>query len=327
MIVVTGASGHLGANLVRTLLARGLPVRALIHEDRRALDTLDIETVDGDIRDVDTLKRAFRGADRVFHAAGFISLHAAKKPLMDAVNVMGTRNVVEACLQSGVRRLIHFSSIHALAQKPLDQPIDETRPLIDSCRCQPYDRSKALGEKEICNGIERGLDAVIINPTAIIGPNDFRPSHLGQALLAMGRGKLFAPVCGGFDWVDVRDVVDGTLLASDKGETGAKYLLSGHWVSFCDLAAEVRKTTGVRPTRLSFPVPLWMAYVGAPFAVNYARLFKKRPLYTRMSLKTLQNNPKVCHEKAARELGYQPRPFETTIADTMAWFYDNGYLD
>jgi dihydroflavonol-4-reductase len=324
VIAVTGASGHVGGNLIRTLLDRGEKVKVLFHKDRRALEGLDVEIVQGDVLNPESLTRLFRDADVVFHAAGFISILMSDWPRLESVNVLGTRNVVEACLSCGVRRLVHFSSIHALVQEPLDEPIDETRPFVNSRSYPPYDRSKAAGQKEVLRGVEKGLDAVILNPTGIIGPYDFRISHTGDVLLSLARKKLPSLIKGGFNWVDVRDVVDGALRAEKRAPTGSNYLLGGHWVSVCDMAAEVEKITGVCPPR--FNSPIWLARTGAPFMTAFARLTKKRPLYTSVSLKALDSNPMISHNKAAKELNYKPRPFSDTIRDTLHWFSENGYL-
>jgi len=323
-VVVTGANGHIGANLVRALLAQGRPVRALLHVNRRAIDGLEIEIAKGDVCDLESLCHAFDGAEVVYHLAARISLSMGDWPLLEAVNITGTRNVVEACLQCGVRRLVHFSSIHALMQEPLDVPVDESRPMVESRRCPSYDRSKAAGEKEVRKGIERGLDAVIINPTGVIGPYDFEPSYFGEALVAIACRKLPALVAGGFDWVDARDVVMGAMQAEECAPTGAKYLLSGHWVSVADLAALVEELIGAPAPRLV--CPLCLAHVGAPFTVAFARLTGGRPFYTDDSLRALKSNRNISHEKAARDLGYNPRPFRETIVDTLRWFQENGYL-
>jgi dihydroflavonol-4-reductase len=321
-VVVTGAAGHVGANLVRALLARGRSVRAMIHRDRRALEGLDVETVEGDIRDSIFLHRAFDGAETVYHAAASISLSMDDWPLLESVNVLGTRNVVEACLHCGVRRLLHFSSIHALVQEPLDVPVDESRLLVESRRNPPYDRSKAAGEKEVRKGIERGLDAVIVNPTGMIGPYDFRPSHLGQVLLALGHGRLPALVTGGFDWVDVRDVVAGALRAEERALAGARYLLSGHWASLRELADLVAEVTGAPVPRLVFP--MWMACVGVPLGTHFTKLDGEHPLYTSVSLRALRSNRRVSHQRATCDLDYHPRPLRKTLQDMFQWLAETG---
>ena len=322
--VVTGAAGHIGGALVRALLANGRPVRAVVHRDRRAVEGLNVEVVSGDVLDPASLQQAFAGADTVFHAAGHVSILMDEWPLLEAVNVRGTRNVVETCLSCGVRRLIHFSSIHALDLARWDGPVDESWAPASESRRLPYDRSKVEGEQEIRSGIQRGLDAVILNPTAVLGPLDYRPSHMGQVLLALAQGRLPMLVEGGFDWVDVRDVAEGAILAEQKATAGARYILSGHWLSVRDLARVVTSVTGVRTPRLACPMPV--AQIGAPLATALARLVGKRPIFTRAALSVLSGNSWISHERATRDLGYHPRPFDETVRDTFQWFIEVGYL-
>ena len=323
-VVVTGAAGHTGANLVRALLAQGRPVRALVHLDRQAIKGLDIEVIKGDIRDLESLLNAFKGAEVVYHLAAHISIMKDEWPLLESVNVIGTRNVVKACLRCGVRRLVHFSSIHTVTQEPWDTPVDESRPLVESRHSLPYDRSKAAAEKEVGKGIEKGLDAVIIRPTAIIGPYDYKPSHFGEALLRLANGRLPALVSGGFDWVDVRDVVKGAMRAEERAPSGAKYLLSGHWVSLREVATLVEQISGVPAP--GFVCPMWLARTGAPFTTAFDRLAGRRPLYTSGSLQALRSNRNISHQKATGELNYQPRPFRETLTDTLRWFEESGRL-
>jgi len=324
-VAVTGASGHIGANLVRALIDKGQPTRCLVHVNCRAIDGLDVERVSGDIRDIESLCRAFQGVDVVYHLAASISLSMADWTRLEEINVTGTRNVVEACLRTGVRRLIHFSSIHAFQREPLDRPVDESNPLVDSPKHPPYDRSKAAGTREVRKGIERGLDAVIIHPTAVIGPHDYQPSYLGEAILMMAKGELPALVPGGYDWVDARDVVSGAIAAAEKASKGASYLLSGRWVSMCDMAAIIADIIGVAGNK--FVCPLWLAHTGAVYFTLTSKITGNRPLYTRMSLKALQDNKNISHERASRELGYNPRPFRETLTDTLRWFQENGQLN
>jgi dihydroflavonol-4-reductase len=322
--VITGATGHIGANLVRTMIEQGRPTRCLVHVATAALEGLDTELVRGDICDVESLCHAFRGAEVVYHLAACISLSMDDWPRVETINVSGTRHVIEACLRSGVRRLVYFSSIHALEQAPFNAPVDESRPLVGSEKCPPYDRSKAAAEKEVRRGIDRGLNAVIINPTGVIGPYDFEPSFLGEAILSMARNTLPARVTGGFDWVDARDVAAGAVRAEALAPAGAAYILSGHWVSMCDIAGMIAEITGVRNNK--FVCPLWLARLGAPVIEGVSRMRGRRPLYTGVSLRALNSNRCISHEKASRELGYQPRPFRETLMDTLRWFEASGQL-
>ncbi len=324
-IAVTGATGHVGANMVRTLVAGGHHVRALIHDgNRRGLEGVGCQFVDGDLLDQPSLERAFGGCERVFHLAARISIVPGDEAAVHAVNVDGTGNVVAACEATRVGRLVHFSSIHALSPAPHDVAIDETRALTSSPRMPPYDRSKAAAERLVLAGIDRGLDAVIVNPTAILGPHDYGPSAMGRVLLDLYHRRLPALVDGGFDWVDVRDVVAGALAAADRAPRGARYLLSGARKTVRELAALVEDVTGVRPPRLVSP--MWLARVGAPFATAVARVAGKQPLYTRHSLHALRNHQLVSHDKATRELGYAPRPLVETLTAAYDWFRAAGAL-
>jgi dihydroflavonol-4-reductase len=323
LAAVTGASGHLGANLVRALLERKWQVRALVRNDKRALEGLDIEFVSGDVLNGKSLKEAFTGADTVFHLAGRISIVSWDRKQVEAVNIIGVKNVLEACKSTGVKRLIHTSSFHAHQQEPLYEPLDESRPLHYG-NYPPYDHSKAEGEKIVRAAIEQGLDAVIINPGGMLGPNDFKPSHFGSTLLSIARGRLPALVDAGLNWVDNRDVAEGMITACGRAERGAKYILSGHWVTLKYIAEQVAKITGVNPPRII--LPMWLAKAGAPLAVLANRVMGKSPLFTPISLKELESNPLLSHEKASRELGYQPRPLEQAIADTIQWFQHSGSL-
>ncbi len=330
-VLVTGASGLAGANLVRTLLTQGRNVRALVHRDRRALAGLELETFPADVRDREALERAMAGVEVVYHLAAAISLTMDPEPEVQAVNVLGTRNVVTACLHCGVRRLVHFSSIDALRQEPLDEPLDETRSLVDAGlsaadleALAPYDLSKAQAEREVQIGIDRGLDAIILRPTAMLGPYDFKPGYVGQALIQLARGRIPALVTGGFDWVDVRDVVTGALRAEQVAPPGARYLLSGHWRSIREVAELVATVTGQATPRLT--VPLWLADAFAPLMRLMARFNGRHPIYTRMTLRVLRSNRRVSHAHAARELDYTARPLAESVQDTLVWFEENGYL-
>jgi dihydroflavonol-4-reductase len=318
MIAVTGASGLLGGNLVRELLKRGQHVRALIHQDQRGVSGLDVELVSADLNDPPSLERAFAGVDVVYHLASLISLSMNSWDDVYRVNVLGTRNVVDACLRSGVKRLVHVSSTHSRQPEPFGQILDEDRPLVTDPALPPYDRSKALGEIEIQKGIERGLDAVIIIPSGILGPYDFRPSLLGESLQLMQRGGVPVLVTGGYNWVDARDVAAGAICAAERAQAGSRYILSGHWHSIHEVAALAAKISGTRAPHLVIPVRL--AELALPIMERLATIRGSQPLYTHAMLSALKSNQHISYARATRDLGYQPRPFLETLTDTLNWF-------
>ncbi|MFH1435125.1 MAG: SDR family oxidoreductase [Pseudomonadota bacterium] len=324
-VVITGASGHVGGVLTRTLIKQRRHVRVLVHKDTRALDDLRVQRVEADILKPDTLAKAFQGAGTVYHLAAHISIEGGKDRITRMINVEGTSNVVDACIEANVEKLVHFSSIHALNACPKDQEIDETREYVDTGDCYMYDRTKAEAERIVLMGVKRGLFAVIVNPTGIIGPLDFKPSHMGQVLVTMYQGKLPALMEGGFNWVDVRDVVTGAMAAEQRGRRGQSYLLSGHWMALKDLARLIHEVTGVKqPTFVS---PYWLARLGAPFAASYNRLRGKPASYTSASISYLQDYRYISCEKAQTELGYRPRSMRETIEDTYKWFKQAGRLE
>ncbi len=318
-VLVTGASGFVGNNLVRQLLSKGRSVRVLVRNwDDESLRGLDIDSVKGDVLQPASLHTAMAGVSTVFHLAGSISIEGQQDRLMRHVNVDGTANVVKACLQSGVQRLVHFSSIHALSYHPKNQPVDETRRLAqDPPKHLAYDLSKAAGEQHVLSGVEAGLNAVILNPVGIFGPNDFGPSPGGEFVLQLMRRKLPGLVQAGYCWVDVRDVAITALAAETKGRRGHRYILSSQYGSFKQIARWVQECSGARPPL--FNVPVWVAKQAAPLVVWYSRRLGIRPLVTPEAIEIIGCHQNIVTRKAALELGFQPRPLRETIADTVAW--------
>lgn len=314
-VVVTGASGHIGANLVRELLARGYAVAALVRNSSQALEGLDVERHDGDVRDIDSLRLAFTGASLVFHLAAYISIRAGERDRLQAVNVEGTRNVLRACCSEDVGTLVHFSSIHALDMRPLGHPVTEDTRLLNDGEGSGYDCSKAVADRLVRDNDCASLSTRIIYPTAVIGPNDFSGSLTGQAIKRMASGRLPVLVDGGFDWVDARDVAAGAVDAAEEGAHGDRYILSGHYRSIPEMAKEIAALAGTSPPRFSLPPRL--AGLFTPFIGAWSRLRGEAPLYTHDSLATLTGNPDISHALATQKLGYHPRPFETSIEDTL----------
>ncbi len=319
--VVTGATGHVGINLVRALVAESRPVRALIHTEPGVLEDLDIERVRADVTAADTLATAFEGAETVFHLAACISIDGDRGGEVTRTNVDGVRNVARAALHAGVRRFVHVSSIHVFHQAPLDEPLDEDRARCLEPSCFAYDRSKAHGELALREVIAQGLDATIVNPTAIVGPEDHGPSRMGRVCLDLFHRRLPALVHGGFNWVDVRDVVAGILAAEQHGRTGENYLLSGHWHA---LAGMVSELTGVPAPR--WVVPMWMARLSAPIMSWGVRMRGGENRYSGEALAALRGNRDVRNDKARAELDYAPRPMRETLRDLFAWFEAEGLL-
>jgi dihydroflavonol-4-reductase len=323
-VAVTGASGHVGGNLVRALLAQGREVRVLARRDRRALDGLDVQVIEGDLFDDDALARLVEGAETVFHLAARISIVGPEGGLVEQTNVEGPRRVAEACLAAGVKRLVHTSSIHAFSTYPNGEVVDETRPLALDRRHMDYDRSKARGTLEVLAAVERGLDAVIANPAGIVGPYDFKVSRMGAVLLDLYHRRLPALIDGGYNWVDVRDVVAGLLAAERRGRRGECYLLTGRWAHVAELAALVTKLTGRRTPR--FATPRWLAMPASYGSLWWGRLTRTTPKFTPKAVRSVSMHRYISHQKATEELGYIPRPLEETVRDTLAWFAEAGLL-
>ena len=324
-VAVTGASGHLGANLVRELLARGDRVRVLLRRDTRAVDGLEVRRVAGDVRDPESLHRAFDGVEVVYHMAGVISLDGGRGGLVEATNVGGTENVVRAARARGVRRLVHASSVHAFALLPLDTPLDESRPSCSSeAHATVYDRSKAAAEERVRGAVDDGLDAVVLNPTALVGPYDFAPSRTGKMFLDLYHRRLPSLVRGAFDWVDARDVARAAIAAAERGRTGASYLVAGHHRTLPELARLATEVTGVAAPR--FTSPMWLARLGAPFATRWGRWPGTEPLFTAESLRAVRLCPRIDDSRARRELGHAPRPLAETVRDVYSWFERAGLL-
>ena len=319
-VAVTGASGHIGANLVRELLDRGYEVVALVRESSDGLEGLDIKRVYGEVSNQKSLCDAFTGVDQVYHLAAYISIQSGENERLEKTNVEGTRNVLEACRNERVSTLVYFSSIHALKLEPLDRAVTEDNPLLGDRTGHggDYDFSKAKAERRVRQNSCESLGTRVIYPTAVLGPNDFKLSLFGQAITKMAHGRLPAAVSGGFNWVDVRDVAWGAVEAAEKGADGGRYILSGHYLAMTEVAASIEEATGVAAPR--FVCPAWLAGLFAPMMGLWARLRGEAPIYTRDSLAALHTNKVMSHAKASRELGYKPRPFQDSMRDALDFY-------
>ena len=315
-IAITGASGLLGNNLAAALLDEGHTVVAADRVRSTALDDLDVEFIEIDVLDYDSLHDAFEGADAVFHLAAIISLTGDPKGIVARVNVEGPRNSARAALDAGVQRFVHCSSVHAYDLHTCGPSLDETGPRTVKVHAPAYDRTKFAGEQQVQAVIADGLDAVIVNPTGVFGPRDFTPSRIGETIQQLRSGKIPVTVSGGFDFVDVRDAVLGMIGAFHQGRTGENYLLSGTRVSIRELRQLVSSVDGSK--RPTFDIPIGLVRSLAPI-VELLTPKGEVPLFTRDSLHALQYSPTVSHYKAATEFGYAARPIHVSVADTMHW--------
>jgi len=335
IVAVTGASGFVGSNLVSALVEQGHTVRALIRSPetlpRSVIESAgpdgrasQIELHRGDVLEPGSLSRVFADAEVVFHLAARISISRHDGEAVLRTNIEGPRNVAAACLASGVRRMVHFSSVHAFRVPKGDLPMDESTPLVHEAAAPAYDRSKSLGEQQVMQAVERGLDAVILNPSGIMGPGDHGPSRLGRTVLDFARGRFPMLVPGVYNWVDVRDVVASALAAAERGQRGQKYIIGGEVGSVRRIAELVAESGGKPAPRYS--APLWLLHPVAPVIETWAHWLKASPLLTPQALDILQSPCDFRSEKASRELGHSPRPLADTIRDTMQWFRQNGHL-
>jgi len=316
---VTGAAGFIGTQVVKRLVEEGHEVSILVHErEPEGLKDLPIHSCPGSLEDLEGLCEHLAGAEAVFHLAAVVSTDPKDGPTLQRINTRGTENVVQACLRNKVGRLVHTSSIHALECPTDTLSFNEDSPLAIGAHHHPYDRSKAAGEQAVLKGVEEGLDAVIVNPGGTMGPEDWAPTPVGEMLLQLYHRQIPGLVNGGFHWVDNRDVAEGMLLAHGKGRTGRRYILTGEYATIPEIAKMVREITGASTPRLV--TPMWLAKLVAPLVTTYSSLRGTKPLYTRDSLTMLCGHQKITSQRAAEELGYQPRPIRETIEDTFAWF-------
>lgn len=324
MNLVTGATGHIGNVLVRELVKKGEKVRAFVlsGEDLGPIKDMAVEIVHGNVLDKESLTRAFDGIDTVFHLAGIISISTGNEALVHQVNVEGTRNVIEAAMSAGVKRFIYTSSIHAFKRIPHGTTIDENVPIDPEANLSAYDRSKAEATLLVLKKVKEGLPAVIACPTGVIGPYDFQNSELGELMNEWMLNKVNVGTSGSYDFVDVRDVAEGLILARDNGQIGQLYILSGHLVRIAELWKLAKELLSFKSTYINIPTGL--AKFAAFFAKFYYSLTKTKPRFTKYSIETIHSNAVISNLKAHNDLGYTPRILRETLQDTFAWWKTNA---
>lgn len=323
MILVTGATGHIGNVLVRQLNSIGVKPRILVlkGESLEPVGGLEFEATIGDVCDPASLDKAFEGIEMVFHLAGVISIMPGRNKLVERVNVEGTKNVVEACRRHGIKKLVYTSSIHAIKRISKGRIIDESLPFDPYNTYGAYDQSKAQASLIVKEANGEGLETIIACPTGVIGPYDFRISEMGRLILDCIETRNLLYIDGAYDFVDVRDVAAGLIRAWLKGTPGHHYILSGHKISVRDLIHSVNHLSGRRP--FVSKIPLMLARFMASIAPLYYKLTNTKPRFTPYSIEVLQSNCDISHHKATTELGYTTRTVNEMLFETIRWFLGN----
>jgi dihydroflavonol-4-reductase len=324
-VLVTGGTGFIGSNLAVALLKEGCAVRILRrpNSDLRAIDNAPVEHCIGDIRDPGALKKALRGCDTVFHTAAKVSYWRREREEMYGINIQGTRNVVNACLELGVEKLIHTSSVAAIGFSEAGGVARETNRFNWDRYDVGYRISKHRAEEEVRKGVHRGLRAVMVNPSVVIGPRDIH-FHGGQLVRDIYRKRLFYYISGGINIVYVDDVVRGHLLAAQYGRIGERYILCGENLTHREIIETIADVVGGIPPL--FKVPPWMVRLIAVTAEGISTVLNVKPWVTKELLSGASLHSYFGSEKAQRELGYQVTPFRKAVQRAFNWYKEMGLI-
>ena len=327
-ILLTGATGFVGSAVLRRLLKEGMEIRALVRPagDRRNLEGLPVEVVEGDLRDADSLVRACRGCGGLFHVAADYRLWTLDAAAMFAANVEGSRNIVLAAAEAGAGRIVYTSSVGVLGQPGDGSPGTEETPVSYADMIGPYKQSKFRAEAAVRQLVaERGVPAVIVNPSTPLGRRDIKPTPTGRMIVEAAAGRMPAYVDTGLNVVHVDDVAAGHLAAFEKGRVGERYVLGGEDMTLKEILTKIAKITGGPGPRLKIPHALVLPL--AYGAEAWARLSgsEREPFATVDGLRMAKKKMFFSSAKARRELDYNPRPAVEAVADAVAWFKENGY--
>ena len=326
LALITGSSGHVGSNLIRKLSQLDYKIRCIDFDgDHRAYEGYDVEVIKGDITKKESLDEIFTDVDVVFHTAALINLDRRFRSAIELVNIEGTRNVCEVALAKGIKKLIHFSSVDAFYRFPIEEPLLEGRKLIEDQKGMPYDFSKAEGQRIVYEFCKKGLDASIIHPTSIVGPNDFKPGLPMQAFVDMANGKRKLMPNWGYNFIDVRDLCDAAISAVENGKTGQNYIIGGEYHMYLYIGELMGEQLGKKVVYGALPE--FITYLPLPFEYIRALITNKPRVLTLDTIHTAQTGNKVVPSSLARqELGHSPRPFKETIYDTVELFQKRGLV-
>jgi dihydroflavonol-4-reductase len=321
LTLVTGASGFLGWHIARVLAERGHRVRALCRPASQ-LRELDVERIDGDLRDPDSLRRAVEGCELVFHVAADYRLWSKHPGDLYSSNVDGTRNVLDAAARAKVERVVYTSTVGCIGM-PAGRNGDEQTPVSIDAMVGHYKRSKWLAEQVTLEKAAVGLPVVIVNPTAPVGDHDWKPTPTGKIIVDFLRDKLPAFVDTGLNLVDARDTAIGHLLAAEKGRPGERYILGSENLTLEQILGRLSALSG-KPAP-TIKIPYAVAYAAGAITTALAQVTGKPPLAPLEGVKMARKKMFVTHDKAARELGFAPRPIEGALKRAIDWFRANGY--
>ena len=324
-VLVTGASGFVGAAVVRALLAKGRKLRVLVRpqSDRRNLAGLAVEPRIGSLEDAVSLAAAIAGCGALYHVAADYRLWVKDESAMYRANVEGTRLLMEAALAQRVASVVYTSSVATLGIIGDGTPSDETTPSTLGDMIGPYKRSKFMAEEVVRDLVkQRGLPAVIVNPSTPIGPGDVKPTPTGRMIVEAASGKMPAFVDTGLNIVHVDDVAAGHLLAEERGKAGERYILGGEDLTLAEILKRIALLVGRKPPTISVPIPLiWPIAIGAE---AWAQVSGKEPFVTRDGLRMARKKMFFSSAKAQRDLGYRARAAQEALADAVAWFRQAG---
>jgi dihydroflavonol-4-reductase len=324
-VLVTGATGFVGANVARLLVADGYRVRVLARpaSSLRALEGCPVEVLRGDILQLDAVARAIEGCARVFHVAADYRLWARDPTEIYRNNVDGTRTVLEACARASIERVIYTSSVGTLGLPPDGAPGTETTPVTLDDMIGPYKCSKFLAERVAEEYAARGVPIVIVNPSNPIGPWEVKPTPTGQMVLDYLLGRMIGTLDTGLNLVHVVDVARGHLLAACLGRTGEKYILGAENHSLTAIFQMLERITGIRAPR--FCMPHELAYLAALVSEGVARATGHPPRVPLAGVRMARKHMYFSAEKAVREIGLPQTPVEQALRDAVDWFVDHGY--
>jgi len=323
---VTGATGFLGSHVARQLLARGADLRLLVRPTSRLENISDLaaERVVGDLRDLDSLRKGMSGCEVVFHVAADYRLWAPDRQELYQSNVEGTRNILQAARDSGVRRVVYTSSVATMGFGNNGRPTDEQSPVALADMIGDYKRSKFLAEQLVIEAGRGGQNVVMVNPTTPVGERDIKPTPSGQIIVDFLRRKFPAYVDTGLNLVDVVDCAEGHMLAMEKAQPGERYILGGENLTLKQILDRLAAITGLSSPKIRLPYAAALA-TGVVDTVVTGKLRRRAPRVTLDAVRMGRKKMFVTSAKAERELGWNPRPVDDALRRAVEWFRANGY--